>query len=353
MTRGCTVPRLRQAIGNLMTRLYKPLPLREEEAANPPALRETLDFSAANRIANVITETLATLFHSATTGVDNFLQYLEHNYGDIKFEVAGERTHGNVDLLKAHIRSQAQSSFKLHCFLDYFRDYVVSYYEKNNPQWTREQMMHHPDGRTVLVGINRLNKSLEHDACIYRINLEIVFKIGSEALQEHAISPALQLLRESGMSEALKEYNDALVEWAQGKTDDAILHSSHAVESAMKFILKDMQITVKENANPSTLIDEITKSKILPESYKDFWTKLNQGLQGVITIRNKAPGAGHGPAPGAHRPDDDLAEYAVNLAGSNILFLIRRWRSVKGSSAKFDPLGTINKALSSLMRSRR
>lgn len=326
--------------------------MQEEEAASPPALRNTLDFPAANRIADVIIEILSNLFHSAEIGVLSFLKHLEHNYGDNKFEIAGEQTHGNLNLLKAHIRAQARSSFKLHCFLDYFRDYVVNYYETQNPHWPKERMYQHPDGQAVLIGFSRLNETLEHDACIYRTNLDIVFKIGSEVLQENAISPALQLLRESGMEEALKEYNDAVVEWAQGKSDDAILHSSHAVESVMKFILSDLQIVVRESANPSTLIDEITKAKILPDSYRDFWTKLNQGLQGVITIRNKAPGAGHGPAPGAAQPDNDLAEYSVNLAGSNILFLIRRWRVIKGSAAKFDPLATLNKVIASLTKSR-
>ena len=154
------------------------------------------------------------------------------------------------------------------------------------------------------------------------------------------------------MEEALSEYHDALIEWAQGKTDDAILHSSHAVESVMKFILKDMDITVKDTATPSALIFEITKANILPEPYKDFWDKLNQGIQGVITIRNKAPGAGHGPAPGARHPDKDLAEYAVNLAGSNILFLVRRWRDIKRSSAKFDPLSAIARALGAALKKR-
>lgn len=334
-----------------MPRLYKPLPIREQQSANPPPLRETLDFPAANRSADVIIETLGALFHDPELGATDFLQYLEHNYGNNKFEIAGERGFRNTALLKSHIRAQAQSSFKLHCFLDYFRDYVVSHYDIKNPRWPKERMADHPDGIAILQGIRRLNKALEHDACVYRVNLEIVFRIGSEALQEHAISPALQLLRESGMAEALKEYNDALTEWAQGKADDAILHSSHAVESVMKYILKDLHIAVKENANPSILIEEIIKAKILPESYKTFWNNLHQVLQGVITIRNKAPGAGHGPAPGAGQPEIDLAEYAVNLAGSNILFLIRRWRDIKGSTVKFDPLAAINKALVSLIRS--
>lgn len=335
-----------------MPRLYKPLPIREAEAANPPALRETLDFPAANRIANVIIETLNQLFYDTEAGVDNFLVYLSHNYGTDKFDIAGESSYGNVALLRAHIRFQAQSSLTLHCFLDYFRDYVVSHLEYRHPSWPRNQnvMSQTLEGMAVLSGIARLNESLEHDACVYRLDLNMVFKIGSEVLQEHAISPALQLLRESGMEEALREYHDALVEWAQGKTDDAILHSSHAIESVMKFILKDMNIAVKDTATPSALILEITKANVLPESYKDFWEKLNQGIQGVITIRNKAPGAGHGPAPGARHPDKDLAEYAVNLAGSNILFLIRRWRDIKRSPAKFDPLGAITKALGAALK---
>jgi HEPN domain-containing protein len=335
-----------------MPRLYKPLPIREAEAANPPPLREILDFPAANRIANVIIETLDQLFCGTEAGVHRFLTYLLHNYGTDTLNIEGEYSYGNVGLLKAHIRFQAKSSLTLCCFLDYFRDFAVSHLKARHPSWPRnlDLMPQTLEGMALISGLTRLNESLEHDACVYRLDVNMVFKIGSEVLQKHAISPALQLLRESGMEEALGEYNDALVEWAQGRTDDAILHSSHAVESVMKFILKDMNIPIKDTATPSALILEITKANILPESYKDFWDKLNQGIQGVITIRNKAPGAGHGPAPGARPPDRDLAEYAVNLAGSNILFLIRRWRDIKRSSVKFDPLAAITKALGKALK---
>ncbi|HXU70797.1 MAG TPA: abortive infection family protein [Polyangia bacterium] len=108
------------------------------------------------------------------------------------------------------------------------------------------------------------------------------------------------------------------------------MKSSHAVEATMKAILADIGQPAPPSAIPSKVIELVVAAGILPAKYQQFWNDLSKGIQGVITVRNAAPGAGHGPAPGAPPPDDATGEYAVNMAGSNIVFLLRQWAAKTG-----------------------
>jgi len=182
--------------------------------------------------------------------------------------------------------------------------------------------------------IEAVNEVLRYDAMAYRLVEDsedgyAVHKITSEAMVETAIQPALQLMRDRKMKEPLEEYEAALKHYARNETDDAVRQSSHAFESAMKFVLKDVKKSAPAHAKPSELIKAVSDAGILPSSMQNNWNNFAEVLQGVITLRNKAPGAGHGPGPGEVPPDIETAEYAINTAGSNILYLARRWLAVR------------------------
>jgi hypothetical protein len=53
-------------------------------------------------------------------------------------------------------------------------------------------------------------------------------------------------------------------------------------------------------------------------------------------VRNREHGAGHGAPPDSTEPDAAVAEYAVNMAGSSIVFLVRQWKN-RGAGDKGQP----------------
>ena len=140
-------------------------------------------------------------------------------------------------------------------------------------------------------------------------------------------------------------YEAALRAWARGDAAEAIRDASHAFESTMKALL-DRLGHPAPSATASQLINALAdKANLLPAQYKDSWEGFVKVLKGVVTPRNKEAGVGHGSAPNAPPPNPETAEYAINLAGSSIVFLIRLWQSRTATSAAGGFRGAVGRLL--------
>lgn len=268
---------------------------------------------------------------------DSFCEYLCFQRGttDVGLPIPKHKTvptfQGPRSLLRAHIDFVATDGQELRDFLDWYAQYIAKGHVKREYQYYPNI-----DDLAIEEAVNNVesvNAVLQHESCIYRIfadntNLFAVYRIGSESLQATAIEPALRLLRDCDAKEALAEYERALLAIAKGDTRNAILNSSHAFESTMKYIIGRRAKSSRkgnEKDNPRALIQIIVNElKLLPAAYQSLYEQFMAVLLGVNTVRNNAPGAGHGPSPGATPPDSDTAELAVNLAGAQILYLLRR-----------------------------
>lgn len=105
-----------------------------------------------------------------------------------------------------------------------------------------------------------------------------------------------------------------------GKTKDAIAKAHKSVESVMKLV-----IGTSEHHTFGKLLDELIKSKVIPEYYDNFLRNFEQLVLGIGKERN-LPGRGHGQGRHTIKVPDYLAELTVNLAGSINVFLIKQWR---------------------------
>src|SRR5262249_24758027 len=143
--------------------------------------------------------------------------------------------------------------------------------------------------------VDAVNAMLKHDAIVFRIQPDdehgyAVRRLPSEAMETHVIEPALTLLRENSISEALTHYEQALHHFARGGYDsvDAIVQASHAVESTMKEILRDRVGDDSCDAmNANRLIARIQEIGLLPATYQAQWNHLAGLLQSAPTIRNR------------------------------------------------------------------
>jgi hypothetical protein len=301
---------------------FKTTARREAEAEIPPPLRDSLDKAGACRLAQFVENELG-----GDVWVAQFHDYLAFQLGSGKQLPNGALN--NIQYQKGSALGRhimlcvAGDSLSLRDFLDWWAQYFVertSTFKKS----TEAKSL-------VMRAVRSMNELMKHEAMLFRIvedqvHRYAVHRLGSEAMRERIVRPALEGLSEARMDEALREYEEALVEWAKGGTDNAIRQASHAVETTMKTILQRLEKAAKADANPSTLIAALVEAGVLPPKYADFHTKLSAGIQGVITVRSAEAGAGHGPAPGQKDPDEATAEYAVNLAGANILYLVKQYQ---------------------------
>ncbi len=328
-------------------RLHKPTIDREREAANPPPLRDTLDESGANRLASSMLDGFETTGFAAAS---DFMKYLLFQLGKTEFPTTKDwiQTRRTESVERHSVRGYVQhacwNSDTLAALLEWHAHYLMDSAGDRLDTLVTE----HNAG-----DINYINSDLEDtiDRCIAAVNAclaheSVVFRmerdsehgfaarrIGSDLLRQQVIVPALRLLRDCKIIEPLQEYEAALTAWARGQRRDAVRQASHAVESTMKAILTDLGIPYKPSANPSALIKHIINdARIFPAEYENFWEQLSHGIQGVITVRSKTPGAGHGPGPAEEEIDNATAEYSISMAGANIVFLLSRWTDKKNST---------------------
>ena len=147
-------------------------------------------------------------------------------------------------------------------------------------------------------------------------------RIDSEYTHSEIVLPALQLLNEPEFKPAMDEFLKGHEDYRRGRYEDAINEALKAFESTMKIICANRGWPVAPNATASKLIKICFEHQLIPAVLKKHFTSLASGL---LAIRNAY--AAHGD--GAEKVDvpDYLAQYALNLAATDIVLLINAYRT--------------------------
>jgi HEPN domain-containing protein len=147
--------------------------------------------------------------------------------------------------------------------------------------------------------------------------------VDSEYLHREVRVKTVRLLEECEIQGALEEFKDAISDLTSGDTKNAIINAHKSVESAMKAVLG-----TNEGHTFGKLLEMLIKSGIIPEYYDEFLAHFERIALGVVKERN-LPARGHGQGKRPTVVSRNLAEFAVNLAGSIIVFIIRQWIEVR------------------------
>ena len=140
------------------------------------------------------------------------------------------------------------------------------------------------------------------------------------------ILPTLQLLNEPEFKPALDEFLKGHEDYRHGRYEDAINEALKAFESTMKIICENRGWTVAPNATALKLIQTCFDHELIPVALQRHLTSLRTTLEsGLLTVRNRY--SGHGDGVRTVEVPDYLAQYALNLAASNIVLLINAYRT--------------------------
>lgn len=165
----------------------------------------------------------------------------------------------------------------------------------------------------------QLNNIFEIHNSPWRIANGTIFLVDSQYLREEVVSKTQFLLNENSMAGPLEEFTEAVSCLTDGQTKEAIVNAHKSIESVMKTILG-----INEHKTFGLLLEDIINSGIIPEYYKKFMKNFREIALGAVKDRNK-PGTGHGQGAEHIEIPKSLAEFAVHLAGTINLFLIKRW----------------------------
>ena len=145
----------------------------------------------------------------------------------------------------------------------------------------------------------------------------------NEFLHSETVKPALKLLFATGFKGAEQEFLDAFEHRRKGENKDAILDALKAFESTMKAVCDGMGYTYDPTrCTAKDLIGILENNAFYPAYMNNHIVSLRTSLEsGLPTMRNK--NAGHGQGAAVVNVSDEFAEYALNLAATNIVLLTK------------------------------
>lgn len=168
----------------------------------------------------------------------------------------------------------------------------------------------------------------QHNLGYEFINSQII-TIDSTFLHKTAVKPTLKLLFEEGFEGAEDEIRNAYEKRRKGDNKNAILEAGRAFESTMKTICDKKGYEYdKAKDTAQKLISILEKNQFYPSYMNAHLTNLRTTLEtGLPVVRNKI--AGHGQGNEVVTIPDEFTDYALHLAATNILFLVRLYKKNK------------------------
>ena len=175
-----------------------------------------------------------------------------------------------------------------------------------------------------------LNGIFAEESCAWVFCDRSFFQIDSKFLEEKVHAQVHELLNGNGFMGALEEFVEARNDFASGDFKGTILNAGKAFESVLKTIL------CQDEGVAGDLIKTLAQNEILadvPENLKKaFESKV---LQAVPLLRNKM--GGHGQGQHVVVVSRELSELCLNLAGSVILYCVRRKLLLNPPKPKLEP----------------
>ena len=141
-----------------------------------------------------------------------------------------------------------------------------------------------------------------------------VIRRESQTLHETAIEPALLLLTNPALTEANREFLEALGHYRKGEYADCLSKCGSSFESVMKVICDRKGWPYKQTDTASTLL-----STVLPKTSLEPFFK--EPLTLVATMRNRLSRS-HGAGVQHRTVSKHVGQYAVNATASAILLLV-------------------------------
>lgn len=144
-------------------------------------------------------------------------------------------------------------------------------------------------------------------------------KLDSEYLSSEVATRARHLLADTGFDGPLEEFDTAIEAYASGQFRDAITYANHALESTIKAVFPEGR------GKPIALTRGLIDSGLVPKYYDGFFKAL-ESVIGVVGVERSQPGRGHGQGASPESVEPSLAEFALHLTGTTIVFIIKRYR---------------------------
>ena len=210
-----------------------------------------------------------------------------------------------------------------------FIDFIFNIFDRGLREAKPDYEYNYDSGKKVDDAITELNFRFRQHGLGYEfVNGEII-RIDTTLIHNNIIKPALKLIYDEGFLGAEEEMRRAFEYRRKADNKNAILEAGKAFESTMKAICdKKGYIYDKDKDTAQKLIEILESNSFFPAYMTAHLTSVRTTLRtGVPVVRNK--NSGHGQGSVVVDVPNEFAEYALNLAASNIVLLVSIYRSTK------------------------
>lgn len=219
----------------------------------------------------------------------------------LNFLLSNEDTERIIDVIEL--------SFK---YIDMIKNIYSNEYE-----WNTEVLIKSDEA------VEELNERFKEHGIGYSFDGNKIIRVDSTYAHTEITKPTITLLWNIKFDGANEEFLIAHEHYRHGRNKECLNECLKAFESTMKIICSEKGWAYKQTDTAKTLIHTCFQNQLIPTFTQNQFTSLKSLLEsGIPTIRNKLGGHGQGQTP--NKVDNELTRYALNLTGSNIIFLIEQ-----------------------------
>lgn len=204
-------------------------------------------------------------------------------------------------------------------FID-ITDLTIGYI--SNIASVRKAHYYSDDFQTIALKMNmEMNHRMKQHNLGYEIINDKLIRIDNKLMHANIVKPVLYFLQQEEFKGVEDEIYDAFDYLKDNDYKNTVLYASKAFESMMKTICKLKMYTYNNDKDTAKeLINILVKNKYIPQYSQNHLHAVQNTLEsGLPVLRNKTGGHGQGDA--IVQLPTEFANYALNLACTNILFL--------------------------------
>ncbi|MED0939593.1 hypothetical protein P4T37_23130 [Bacillus mobilis] len=177
--------------------------------------------------------------------------------------------------------------------------------------------------------IEELNYWFKDNNLGYEFTNGELIRIDQTHMHEEVVKPAITLLFEEDFEGPAEEFLNAHKAYRKGDFKNALVEALKSFESTMKTICDKKGYTYNKGRDTAQkLITVLLDNNLIPEYMSKHFSGVRNTLEGGLpTVRNKQ--AGHGQGAESIKVEPYFVEYAINLAATNIVFLIKAYKESK------------------------
>jgi len=177
--------------------------------------------------------------------------------------------------------------------------------------------------------IEELNYWFRDNNLGYEFTNGELIRIDQTHMHEEVVKPAITLLFEEDFEGPAEEFLNAHKAYRKGNYKNALVEALKSFESTMKTICDKKGYTYNKGSDTAQkLIAVLLDNNLIPEYMRKHFSGVRNTLEGGLpTVRNKQ--AGHGQGAESIKVEPYFVEYAINLAATNIVFLIKAYKESK------------------------